>query len=62
MTHPPSPPFDAVPVWFVTVSAVQFDGVCNLCDGFINFVADGDSERRVKFGAHFVDTLASYTM
>jgi predicted DCC family thiol-disulfide oxidoreductase YuxK len=28
-----------------------FDGVCNLCDGFINFVADGDSAHRVKFGA-----------
>lgn len=32
-------------------SWLMFDGVCNLCDGFINFVADGDSERRVKFGA-----------
>ena len=31
--------------------AQQFDGVCNLCDGFINFVADHDSARRVKFGA-----------
>ena len=28
-----------------------FDGVCNLCDGFVNFVAMGDSARRVKFGA-----------
>jgi len=28
-----------------------FDGVCNLCDGFVNFVADGDSSGRVKFGA-----------
>ena len=38
----------------------QFDGVCNLCDGFINFVADHDSERRVKFGAQqkHVDLLA----
>lgn len=32
-------------------SWLMFDGVCNLCDGFINFVADGDSARRVKFGA-----------
>lgn len=32
-------------------SWLMFDGVCNLCDGFINFVADGDSTRRVKFGA-----------
>ena len=29
----------------------MFDGVCNLCDGFVNFVADGDPHRRVKFGA-----------
>ena len=28
-----------------------FDGVCNLCDGFVNFVADHDSEGRVRFGA-----------
>lgn len=28
-----------------------FDGVCNLCDGFVNFVADHDAGRRVKFGA-----------
>ena len=28
-----------------------FDGVCNLCDGFVNFVADHDSSRRVRFGA-----------
>ena len=32
-------------------SWLMFDGVCNLCDGFINFVADGDSQHRVKFGA-----------
>ena len=28
-----------------------FDGVCNLCDGFVNFVADFESPQRVKFGA-----------
>merc|ERR1712014_263221 len=28
-----------------------FDGVCNLCDGFVNFVFDQDREGRVKFGA-----------
>ena len=28
-----------------------FDGVCNLCDGFVNFVADHDPERKIKFGA-----------
>lgn len=32
-------------------SWLMFDGVCNLCDGFINFVADHDERRRVKFGA-----------
>mmetsp|Transcript_63548 Transcript_63548/g.184326 ORF Transcript_63548/g.184326 Transcript_63548/m.184326 type:complete len:182 (+) Transcript_63548:91-636(+) len=28
-----------------------FDGVCNLCDGFVNFVYRGDSRGRVRFGA-----------
>merc|ERR1712216_12439 len=28
-----------------------FDGVCNLCDGFVNFVHYGDSRAKVKFGA-----------
>eukprot|EP00316_Scyphosphaera_apsteinii_P021424 CAMPEP_0119318018 /NCGR_PEP_ID=MMETSP1333-20130426/45321_1 /TAXON_ID=418940 /ORGANISM="Scyphosphaera apsteinii, Strain RCC1455" /LENGTH=164 /DNA_ID=CAMNT_0007324109 /DNA_START=30 /DNA_END=524 /DNA_ORIENTATION=- len=32
-------------------SWLMFDGVCNLCDGFVNFVADGDSKRNVRFGA-----------
>lgn len=32
-------------------SWLMFDGVCNLCDGFVNFVYDGDSGARVKFGA-----------
>ena len=36
---------------FARRARAQFDGVCNLCDGFVNFVADHDSERRVKFGA-----------
>jgi predicted DCC family thiol-disulfide oxidoreductase YuxK len=31
-------------------SWLLFDGVCNLCDGFVNFVADHDALRRVKFG------------
>ena len=34
-----------------TLCACRFDGVCNLCDGFVNFVADHDSDRLVKFGA-----------
>ena len=33
-----------------TESWLFFDGVCNLCDGFVNFVADGDSARNVRFG------------
>ena len=35
-------------------SWLMFDGVCNLCDGFVNFVADGDRappSNRVRFGA-----------
>ena len=28
-----------------------FDGKCNLCDGFVNFVADNDENQRVTFGA-----------
>lgn len=28
-----------------------FDGVCNLCDGFVNFVADADPAERIRFGA-----------
>jgi len=41
-------------------SWLMFDGVCNLCDGFVNFVADGDSQRRVRFGAQqkHMDLLA----
>ena len=43
------------PVWLAPPTGVEswlmFDGVCNLCDGFVNFVAAGDSARNVKFGA-----------
>mmetsp|Transcript_88004 Transcript_88004/g.152470 ORF Transcript_88004/g.152470 Transcript_88004/m.152470 type:complete len:183 (-) Transcript_88004:71-619(-) len=28
-----------------------FDGVCNLCDGFVNFVYMTDSRKQVRFGA-----------
>jgi predicted DCC family thiol-disulfide oxidoreductase YuxK len=28
-----------------------FDGHCNLCDGFVNFVAAGDEQIQIKFGA-----------
>ena len=45
----------AVPLYLQPPPGVEswlmFDGVCNLCDGFVNFVADGDSQRRVRFGA-----------
>lgn len=35
----------------VRESFLLFDGVCNLCDGFVNFVADHDPDRLIKFGA-----------
>lgn len=44
-------PSALVPSSEVMESYLLFDGVCNLCDGFINFVADHDSDRNVKFGA-----------
>ena len=28
-----------------------FDGMCNLCDGFVNFVYSQDSQAKVRFGA-----------
>jgi predicted DCC family thiol-disulfide oxidoreductase YuxK len=30
---------------------VLFDGVCNLCNGFVNFLIDRDPEGRLVFGA-----------
>lgn len=43
-------------------SLLFFDGVCNLCNGFVNFVAEHDSMRRIKFGAiqKHVDRLHFY--
>jgi len=35
----------------VTESVVLFDGVCNLCNGFVQFVIARDSRRRFRFGA-----------
>ncbi|KAJ1459781.1 hypothetical protein M885DRAFT_560546 [Pelagophyceae sp. CCMP2097] len=32
-------------------SLLFFDGVCNLCDGFVGFVAAHDLPQRIKFGA-----------
>lgn len=30
-------------------AVVLFDGVCNLCNGFVNFVVDRDPQRRLSF-------------
>lgn len=30
---------------------ILFDGVCNLCNGFVNFVLDRDHEQRFIFGS-----------
>jgi predicted DCC family thiol-disulfide oxidoreductase YuxK len=30
---------------------VLFDGVCNLCNGFVNWVIDRDPKRKVMFGS-----------
>ena len=32
-------------------TVVFFDGHCNLCNGFVNFVIDRDPENRVRFGS-----------
>lgn len=39
-----------------------FDGVCNLCDGFVNFVADHESSGKIRFGAiqRHGDLMESY--
>mmetsp|Transcript_3943 Transcript_3943/g.5691 ORF Transcript_3943/g.5691 Transcript_3943/m.5691 type:complete len:193 (+) Transcript_3943:51-629(+) len=34
-----------------TRSLLMYDGVCNLCNGFVNFVADHDKNRKVIFGS-----------
>mmetsp|Transcript_1646 Transcript_1646/g.2251 ORF Transcript_1646/g.2251 Transcript_1646/m.2251 type:complete len:193 (+) Transcript_1646:77-655(+) len=34
-----------------TRSLLMYDGVCNLCNGFVNFVADHDENHSVIFGA-----------
>mmetsp|Transcript_28262 Transcript_28262/g.87443 ORF Transcript_28262/g.87443 Transcript_28262/m.87443 type:complete len:187 (+) Transcript_28262:1093-1653(+) len=33
-----------------TESLLFFDGVCNLCHGFVNFVANHDDKQHVRFG------------
>ncbi|NOT75608.1 MAG: thiol-disulfide oxidoreductase DCC family protein [Cyclobacteriaceae bacterium] len=32
-------------------SIVLFDGVCNLCNGFVNFLILRDTENKLKFGS-----------
>ncbi len=32
-------------------AVLLFDGVCNLCNGFVNFIIDHDPEGRLKVGA-----------
>ena len=32
-------------------TTILFDGVCNLCNGFVNFVIDRDPERRFRFAS-----------
>lgn len=32
-------------------SIVLFDGVCNLCNGFVNFLIDRDHQDRFRFGS-----------
>jgi predicted DCC family thiol-disulfide oxidoreductase YuxK len=32
-------------------SVILFDGVCNLCNGFVNFIIDRDKEVRFRFAA-----------
>ena len=34
-----------------TDSILMYDGVCNLCNGFVNFVSTHDTDKKVKFGA-----------
>ena len=44
-----------VPEWLQPPDGVEtwvfFDGVCNLCDGAVNFIYAGDSKGKVRFGA-----------
>ncbi len=32
-------------------SIILFDGVCNLCNGFVNFVIDHDPKKKFRFAA-----------
>ena len=39
---------------------ILFDGVCNLCNGFVNFVIDHDPEGYFHFGALQSEAAGSY--
>ena len=41
-------------------SLILFDGVCNLCNGWVNFVIDRDPAERFIFGALQSDTAREY--
>lgn len=32
-------------------SVILFDGVCNLCNGFVNFLIDQDKDKRFRFAS-----------
>lgn len=42
----------------IMLSVVLFDGVCNLCDGFVNFVIDWDQKESVCFASLQSDVAA----
>jgi predicted DCC family thiol-disulfide oxidoreductase YuxK len=35
----------------VLIQVLLYDGVCNLCNGWVNFVIDRDPQSRYKFAA-----------
>ena len=41
-------------------SLILFDGVCNLCNGWVNFVIDRDPKERFVFAPLQFDAAASY--
>lgn len=59
----PSPPPSLAPCPPISTAREEESAhriaLSNLCDGFVNFVADGDSSMRVKLGAqqHHMDLL-----
>ncbi|WP_026461853.1 thiol-disulfide oxidoreductase DCC family protein [Adhaeribacter aquaticus] len=43
-------------------SIILFDGVCNLCNGFVQFVIERDAANRFKFASLQSDVAQSYLM